>query len=446
MTRIQSRARTTGRGRFAAPRPLACLCLLLAALAVALPARGQQVARIAAVVNDEVISVMDLRNRADLVVFSSGLPATQEVYDRLMPQVLQALIDERLQLQEANARSISVADREIEAVLRNMEQSNNLPPGGLDGFLAERGIVKETLISQIRANLAWRKLIRARFQRQVEVGQEEIDEAIRNMEEAGGKPRNLVSEIFLAVDDPAGEDRVRQSALRIIQQIRNGGRFEELARAFSQNASAAAGGDLGWLVQGQLDDRLEDAIATMQPGQIGGPFRTPAGYHILMLRDRRFPGSSSPDKVTVDLRQIRLPLPDSAGDDEIRAGLATAEDIRRSVESCADLSAPLPGDAVAGDVGRLRVADLAPPIQQTVMGLGQDQISAPLRAQGAIVMLMVCGRETEGETLPEREEVAERLRLQKFDLLARRYLRDLRRSAFLDVRIDDAYANRRNDG
>lgn len=446
MTRIHSRARATGRGRVAAPRPLACLCFLLAVLAIAVPARGQQVARIAAVVNDEVISVMDLRNRADLVVFSSGLPATREVYDRLMPQVLQALIDERLQLQEANARSISVADREIEAVLRNMEQSNNLPPGGLDGFLAEQGIVKETLVSQIRANLAWRKLIRARFQRQVEVGQEEVDEAIRNMEEADGKPRNLVSEIFLTVDDPASEDRVRRSALRILQQIREGGRFEELARAFSQNASAAAGGDLGWLVQGQLDDRLEDAIATMQPGQIGGPFRTPAGYHIIMLRDRRFSGSSSPDKVTVDLRQIRLPLADSAGDDEIRAGLAAAEDIRRSIESCADLGAPLPAEAVAGDVGRLRVADLAPAIQQTVMGLGEGQISAPLRAQGAIVMLMVCDRVTEGETLPDREEVTERLRLQKFDLLARRYLRDLRRSAFLDVRIDDAYANRRNDG
>lgn len=410
------------------------------------PGDAQQVARIAAVVNDKSISVMDVQNRAELVIFSSGLSPSSEVYQRLTPQILQTLIDEQLQLQEAKARNIKVSEAEIDAILRDMEQRNSLPAGGLDGFLAKRGIEKSTLESQIRANLGWRKLIRARFQRQAEVGEEEIDEAVRNLEASSGKPRNLVAEIFLAVDDPASEDKVRQSALRIMQQIRNGGRFDELARAFSQNASAASGGDLGWLVQGQLDDQLEEAISTMQPGEISGPIRSGAGYHILLLRDRTFPGGASPDKVTVDLRQITLPLPQLAGDAEIRTAAAAANEIRRTVDTCDALSGQLPGGAVVGKIGRLRVSDLAPQVQQTVMALGPNQISAPLRAPDAVVMVMVCDRETEGDTLPDRAEIADRLRMQKLDLLSRRYLRDLRRSAFIDVRINDAYANRSNDG
>lgn len=448
MTRIQPPAIAAGSafpGRLC-PRILFPLLSFLL-LAAALPASAQQLYQMAASVNNKPITMMDLQNRAALVIFSSGLPSTPEVYQRLTPQVLQTLIDEQLQLQEAEAREIRVKDAEIDAILSDMEQRNNLPAGGLDGFLRERGIEKSTLVSQIRANLAWRKLIRARFQRQAEVGQDEIDETIRILEAASGKPRNLLAEIFLAVDDPANEDKVRQSALRIMQQIRNGGRFDELARAFSQNASAASGGDLGWMVQGQLDDRLEVSVATMQPGEIAGPIRSGAGYHIVLLRDRRFPGNASPDKITVDLRQISVPLADTAGEEETRGAAAVADEIRRTVDGCEDLSSPLPGGAVVGKIGRLRIADLAPQIQQTVMSLGSGQISAPLRAPGAVVMLMVCDRVADdGEALPDREEIAERLRMQKLDLLSRRYLRDLRRAAFIDVRINDAYANRSNDG
>lgn len=450
MTRIHSSATSGGPVGLirTAPR-FVVLLLLTVAFAIpgaGTPARAQQLYQMAASVNNKPITMMDLQNRAELVIFSSGLPSTPDVYRRLTPQILQTLIDEQLQLQEAQERNIRVTDAEIAAILQDMEQRNSLPAGGLDGFLAERGIEKATLVSQIRANLGWRKLIRARFQRQAEIGQEEIDEAVRTLEAASGKPRNLLAEIFLAVDDPASEDKVRQSAVRIMQQIRNGGRFDELARAFSQNAAAASGGDLGWMVQGQLDDRLEESVATMQPGEIAGPIRSGAGYHIVLLRDRRFSGGASPDKVTVDLRQISLPLADTAGEAETRAAAAAAEDIRRTVNDCDALSSHLPEGATVGEIGRLRITDLAPQIQQTVMALGPGQISAPLRAPDAVVMLMVCDRTTEGEAAPDRDEVAERLRLQKLDLLSRRYLRDLRRSAFIDVRINDGYADRNNDG
>lgn len=414
------------------------LALLAGLLAMAPAANGQEEGRIAAVVNDnDIITVADLNERIKLVVFSTGLPSTAEVRRRIAPQVLQSLIDERLQLQEAETNNVRVAEREIEEVLADMAARTRLPPGGLDKVLAQRGIDKETLVSQIRANRAWGKLVQRRFQRQANVSEEQIDETLRLIEEASDKPRYLVSEIFIAVDDLASEAQVRQSVQRIIQQIRKGGRFDRLAQAFSQNAAAAKGGDLGWLVPGQLDEKLDAVLAVMRPGQISNPIRTSAGYHLLALRDRQLAGGISLDKVTVALKQIMLRLPAKPGKDQIKAGLANAEKIRAGGAGCGAIGkTPLPGKATVIDVGRLKVSDLAGPLQQAVIGLTPGQISEPLQGQGGIMMLMVCDRQApEAAALPDREAVRNRLFGQKLDLLARRYLRDLRRAAFLDIRV-----------
>ena len=222
--------------------------------AVCGPAQAQQEARIAAVVDDQVISFMDLVNRTRLVMFATGLAATEENMNRLMPQILSGMVDETLQRQAAAAQNVTVRDQEVENALADMEQRNNLPPGGLDAFLTSKGVEKSALLGQVRASIAWAKLVDRRLRQQVQIGAEEVDEALRRIEENQGKPQLLVSEIFLSVDDSAAETQVRESAMRIAQQIRAGASFEALARAFSQNATAAAGGDLGWLTAGQIDD------------------------------------------------------------------------------------------------------------------------------------------------------------------------------------------------
>jgi len=412
--------------------------LVAAALfgAVCGPVQAQQEARIAAVVNDQVISFMDLLNRTRLVMFGAGLAPTEENTTRLMPQILNGLIDEALQRQAAKAQNVTVRDQEVENALAGMEKRNNLPPGGLDAFLASRGLDKDSLEIQVRSNIAWAKLVDRRLRPQVEIGDEEIDDELRRIDENKGRPQLLVSEIFLAADDSSTESRLREAAMRIVQQIRTGANFEALARALSQNATAASGGDLGWLVEGQFDEEIGRALASMQPGQVAGPIRTSDGYHIILLRDRRMPGGTDPSKTTVDLRQIGLPLPPEPTQEDIRAVLAAASEIRSSTTDCTALDGPrLTGNAKVIRVGRIRVADLARPLQATVMSLDTNQISAPLRTPQGVVMIMVCDRESEEVELPGRDDIRGRLQLEKLDLLARRYLRDLRRAAFVDVRI-----------
>ena len=401
----------------------------------AVTAQAQQEGRIAAVVNDEPISYVDLVERTDLIVFANSLPSTEEFKQRLMPQVLNTLIDEELQRQEAGAQNVEVSDRQIAKRMAGMEERNNLPPGGLDAFLESKGVARRALEKQIESSLKWSILVNRRLRPQVNIGDDEIDETLSQIKENRGKPQHLVSEIFVAVDDPASDESVRNSALRIAQQIGQGVRFNALARAFSQSATAAAGGDLGWLRKGQLDEAIEKVIATMQPGDIAGPVRSPDGYHILLLRDRRLAGATSTENVTVDLVQVGVPLSSAAPEKEIQKAVATARDIRALAPDCpALLGAQLPGAAKASRIGRMRVADLAPALHAPIMGLDKNQTTGPIRTQDAVVLFMVCDREVEAETPPDPEGIRQQLSLAKLDLLARRYLRDLRRAAFVEIR------------
>ena len=414
---------------------VAGLASIIATSATFLPALAQEEALVAAVVDDVSITSVDLAQRTNLVLFATGLPRTPEVAERLQPQVLKTMIDEALQLGAAKANNVEPLQREIDTILANMERENKLPPGGLKSFLASKGIEMSALERQVRSTLSWSKLVERKFASQATVGEEEIDDALGRIKENQEKPRNLVSEIFLAVDDATQDGQIRQSAARIMQQLRSGASFDALARAFSQNAAAASGGDMGWLLQGQLDDQIEQQLARMQPGQISEPIRTLDGYHIVALRDRRLPGGSSANQVTVDLRQINIPLSPEATEDEISTVVQVSEQIRAEVTDCDSLAtATLPGGATIANIGRVRIGDLAAPLQPPLMGLQPNQISTPLRAPNGVMLLMVCDRVAQSAELPGRNQIKERLFREKLDLLARRYLRDLRRAAFLDIR------------
>ncbi len=416
-------------------RVAATLMTIVATFAVCLPAPAQEEALVAAVVDDYSITSVDLEQRTNLLLFASALPRTQQVAQRMQPQVLKTMIDETLQLQAAEIHNVKVTSREINAFFANMEREIGLSPGELENYLSSKGVEKSALKRQVEANMAWSKLVERKFASQATIGDAEIDDTLNIIMENQGKPRNLVSEIFLAVDDATQDEQSRQGAIRIMQQLQSGANFDALARAFSQNASAATGGDLGWLVPGQLDNQIEQKLAGMRPGQIEGPIRTLDGYHIIALRDRQLPGGSSPNEVKIDLRQINISLSPQATEDEVKAALVTADQIRTTIADCASLAvATLPGGARAANIGRVRLGDLAAPLQQPLSGLQANQMTQPLRGPNGVMLLMVCEREAQTTNLPSREQIKLQLFRQKLDLLARRYLRDLRRAAFLDIR------------
>ncbi len=398
---------------------------------------AQETQRIAAVVNDEVISLYDLVNRTRLAIMASGLPDTPETRRRVQPQVLRGLIDEKIQTQEAARQNITATEADMQSAIAVIERNNNMPPGGLEQVIANSGIEHSAVMGQIRASVLWQKLVTRRLRSTLQVGDDEVDEQIARLKAAQGTPEYLLAEIFLAVDSPEQEDEVRQAALGLTEQLRRGAPFRDMARQFSQNASAAAGGDIGWVQGGTMESDVEAAIEKTPPGQLTEPIRAVGGYYIYAVRQRRIIAAASPNDTTVTLVQMLIPFEAGAAPAELEAHKSLAETVREAVSGCADLKrvAEELGVPPPTDPQQLRVGDLAPRIRDVVLPLKVGEASPPIEIDRGLLLLMVCQREDAPSNMPTREEITENLLRQRLDLLSRRYLRDLRRAAFVDVRV-----------
>jgi peptidyl-prolyl cis-trans isomerase SurA len=260
--------------------------LLLTALALR-PAAAQDTLRIVALVNDDVITAFDLGVRTDLIIASSGVSDTPESRQRLRPQVLRALIDDRLRQQAADKEGVSVPQDRIDERMSQLAQKNNMSLDQFREALKLNNIEPAWLEGQIRTEIAWGLLVNRKFRSGIIITDEDIDAAERRLREDAGKTEYRLAEIFLSVDDPNDTDTVRESAGRLIEQLKKGVDFGEIARQFSQSATASKGGLLGWVAPGDLPPEIASAVQTLQPDTIAGPIRSEGGFHILKLLDQR---------------------------------------------------------------------------------------------------------------------------------------------------------------
>ena len=420
-------------------RVLAAALLFSAAMTVATTAKSQSVQRIAAIVNDELITAYDLESRIRLVIFSTRLPNTVDTRRRISSQVLRTLIDERLQMQEAKRRNISVSRRDLQRAKETIEKQNRLPKGGLEQVMKQNGIPLESINEQLRTGIAWSKLIGRRLRPRITIGEDEIDESLERIRSRQGQAEYRLSEILLTVDSPDQEANIRRTAERITDQVKKGARFNAIARQFSQSATAAVGGDLGWQHESELDDTLRQVIGRMGKGSMTSPIKTVAGYRILLLRDVRKIAQSEAKPITLDLRQIFLPLPRQSAPSDIKAQIDLAKIVRDTASSCSDFStlAKEVGSPRPPSLGKLALKDLSPAIRQVVKDIPAGKISDPLKMPDGVMVLMVCNRDggTSVIKLPKRDEIADRLMNERISLGARRYMRDIRLSAVIDVRV-----------
>ncbi len=412
------------------------LASALIAAVIGSPAAAQQTMRIAAVVNDEVISVFDLSQRLKMALYSSGLPDTPEQRERLVPRVLQTLIDETLQVQEARRRNISITDADMSQAVKMLERRNGVLPGGFEDFLKGNGLDPIAVKGQVRASLTWNKLLTRRVAPTIDVGEEEVDAVIARLAARQGQTENLLSEIFLAVDNPEDEAEIRQLAERLITQMQSGADFAAVAGQFSQSASAAVGGDIGWMQRGLLGTDSERAIENMAPGALSPPIRTPDGYQILRLRDRRRIEPAGADQTEVSLRQFVLPLRENSPPGEVESQVNLAKQIAASAADCADFArlAAKTGTPQAEQPARIKLGDLSETVRAAVAALEASHVSEPLVTPAGVQIIMVCAR-SESAMGPDRDQIIDQIGRERLQMLARRYLRDLKRAATIDRRL-----------
>jgi peptidyl-prolyl cis-trans isomerase SurA len=407
------------------------LLLLAGAAAGAFAQVPSDVQKIVAVVNDEIISEYDVKERMQLITSTTGALRNQEEYDQLRKTVVQLLVDEKLQLQEAKEQKINITDAEVNQRFNEMAARNNISPAQFTQELSRMGASKDMILRQVKAGLAWEEVINARLRPFLAIGDSEVTAYLDNLKNNKGQPEYRIGEIFLAVDSPDKDSEARQTAERLVRQIREGADFGAVARQFSDVATGAVGGDTGWTIGDHINPDIKSAVLKLQQGQVSDPIRTTAGYYIVTLAGQRQVLSADPDDTQVELTQI---IVKAGADADAQAQRLASQAATLKDCSGIDQLASTMGAADRGSLGALRMGDLPPPVKKVVSPLEVGHASAPVRTGADFRVLVVCGKKSPEVKEPTPAEIEDFLSNQRLAMMARRYLRDLRRDAIIDYK------------
>ena len=422
---------------------------------------------IAAIVNDSVVTMTDVRDRTNLYLSGNRQPLPPAERKKMEQQVLGKLIDEALEIQEAKKLSIAIDEAQVNSGFGFVAKQNNLSPEEFKKRLKDSGVNIDTLYAQIRAEIAWDQVIRRKLRPQINVSDSDIDMTLDQLAHGEGKKQYHIAEIFVKVADPAKVDDARNKADEAVEKIKKGATFSSVARAVSQAPGASEGGDLGWVQEGQLAPELDKALATLQPGQITEPVRAGDGFHILFLREVRqggaaaiaetaAPSAPAPRGPIVTLKQIVIPVKPTDPVNVIRAKQVRGLGLKKEINSCAVMDKRMkefPAQGT-GTLGTGAESDLDPALRKVVEKLKVNELSSPIQAPGGWALIMVCDR-TEGAPQaaaaapaapPEklsfdktdekaRESVADKIGMQRLNKMADHYLIDLREAAFIDKKL-----------
>jgi peptidyl-prolyl cis-trans isomerase SurA len=413
---------------------------LMTAIVASLPLRAAMSAAdqaIVAVVNDDVISKRDLDARIDLIVITGNLENRPDVRQKIAPEVLRLLIDDRLKQQEARRLNVTVSQRDLDRALADIARQLNIEPARIPDYLQSRGASMTTLLNQVETEIAWIKTVSKIAGERASVSDEDVEEEMARLRGSAGGVEYRVAEVFLPIDDATSEAQVQDLADRIVRETRGGASFAALARTFSQSASAESGGDLGWIRPGQIDPRLDRTLQQLNPGEVSAPIRTETGIYIVQLVNRRTASALDGGSTILTLHQVVLPLSPQAPSAVVAEQLTKAAELRSNPGTCADFSGRgrQLGAVSAGDLGRVELDKLPPPVRQVVAPLPAGQVGEPLRTADGVILLMVCDREEQALSPDVRAQVERRIFEQRMSAAARQQLRDLRRTALLDIRL-----------
>jgi peptidyl-prolyl cis-trans isomerase SurA len=393
---------------------------------------------VAAVVNDDIISTYDLVQRMRLLSITAGIQPDENTLPQLQREAMRSLIEERLQIQELrrvekeHKTDIVATDADVDAELTEVAKGNNITGDQMLAQLRSAGVGPETLREQIRAEVSWQGYIRGRYGSRLRIGQDQIKAVQEQLTVSAGKPQYQISEVVIDPSRVGGVDNAIQGAGQLIGQIQQGAPFPAVARQFSSSATAANGGDAGWVGAGEMPPEVELALEQLRPGQISRPIVTDDGVYIIALRDKR----AGSNVALVSLKQAAVPLAADASPEEVQAAAAQLEALRPLVTGCADLEAKAADiqGVMAGDLGEAEVAGLTEGFQTAVATTPDGQLSQPVRTNAGLHLVMVCGRRQSGAQIPTAQQIESRLVGQQLSMISRRLLRDLRGTATIEQR------------
>jgi peptidyl-prolyl cis-trans isomerase SurA len=413
------------------------------------PGTIAQLDRIVAIVNDDVITERELLRQMALIsnqirTNKRPLPPT----DVLMPQVLDQMITQMVEMQLAKRAGVSVDDLTLDTTLRGIANDNSMSIEQFRDALSKEGTSWGDFREQIRREITISRLQKHEVIDRIQISDKEIDDAIKS--KLGAKSSGQanveyhVRQILIALPESATPDdiaKARSKAENTLQALRDGGNFAALAASVSGARDALEGGDLGWRNVDSLPSIYAAAVLNMQPGQVSELIRSPSGFHIIQLEEKR--GASMPQSVKlteVHARHILIQTSDTINDDEARRRL---EDIRQRFakgESFATLAKTYSSDKGSaergGDLGWARAGMMVPEFEQVMNSTAVNQVSPPFHTQfGWHILQVLETRDASGDVEFLREQTRQSLLRLRVEEELERWQRRIRDEAYTEIML-----------
>jgi peptidyl-prolyl cis-trans isomerase SurA len=409
------------------------------------PSRVVDVDRIVAVVNDEVITQNDLNERVNLVVRQLQRQGAQlPPADALNRQILQRMINDLVQVQMAKEHGIKVDDATLDRTIERIAQENNLSMRDFRTALERDGIQYPRFREDIRNEILLARLREREVDNNVVVTDAEVEtELAREAKDKTSGSEYLLNHILVAVPPQATPEQIEQRRSRAVQaltQLRRGANFAQVAAQYSDAPDALQGGNLGWRASGRLPSLFSEVLERMKPGDVSDILRSPNGFHIVKMVEKRGTTESTGVQQT-HVRHILVRAKEGISEADARQKLEQARARIEKGEDFAEVAKTLSEDSSAskgGDLGWVAPGDTVPEFERAMNALKEGEVSQPIRTPFGWHLVQVLERRSD-ELSEDRKKAAARqaIKQRKADEAYQDWLRQARDRAFVENRYDE---------
>lgn len=409
------------------------------------PSRVVPVDRIVAVVNDEVITQNDLSERVNLVVRQIQRQGGQlPPADVLTRQILERMINDMVQVQLAKENGIKADDATLDRTIERIAAENNMQLPQFRQALERDGIKFPRFREDIRSEILLARLREREVENSVVVTDAEVEtELAREAREASSDSEFNLAHVLVLVPAQATPDQIeqrRRKALQALGELRQGANFAQVAATYSDAPDALQGGSLGWRTSARLPAVFLQTLEQLKPGEVSDILRSPNGFHILKLLDKRGKAAAAGVQQT-HVRHILLRAREGLSEAEARDRLQRLRERIAGGADFAEVARLNSEDASAskgGDLGWVAAGDTVPEFERAMNALNAGEVSQPIHTPFGWHLVQVLERRSD-ELSGDKKKVAARqaIRQRKADEAYQDWLRQVRDRAFVENRLDE---------
>lgn len=400
--------------------------------------------RVMAVVNNEVITRLELEGQVRLATRElnrQGVPLPER--ELLERQLLERMVTTRILIQFANETGLRIEEAQVDRAVARLAEQSRMSQEEFRAALQEEGITYTRFREDVKNELVVARLREREVDARLVVTDAEVDSFLRSQQASGQNDEFNLLHILITVPEAASPEQIQSRKARAeeaLARLRAGADFKQISATYSDAPNALQGGELGWRPIARLPGIFVQAVSAMKTGDVSGLLRSPNGFHILKLAEKRNNAKqivvqqTHARHILIRMNEITAEADATRRLNEIRARVVAGADFAEMARAQSEDASSVRG----GDLGWLSPGDTVPDFERAMDSLKPGEVSVPIQSPFGWHLIQVLERRTEDMTKERERQVARQsIRARKADEAFTEWVRQQRDRAYVDYRPED---------